>query len=162
MNGIDWTQVLVGLLGVLGAVDLGRLVFFRSSKKKADAEAEGAVLQNEKVEIEALKDAIDEVRKSNDRFLEIHEKDTAAIAEKNKRIVELSEDVAALKMMVCKHDACPFREPVKGRGGQWWENQKHSDEITDAESITAIGKRKGYLVKRLPEKKPKNNADVQA
>lgn len=154
---LDLTQIVISAMGLVGVLDLSRLVFFKSSKRKENAGAGKAEAEADSAAVAAMKDAIAEVRQSNDNFQQIHSRDAQALAEKdgqiqtlNAKILELTADNATLKMLVCKHDGCPFREPVKGRGGEWWEAQKHSDSLTDVDSIVQIAKKKGYSVKRLP------------
>lgn len=140
---MDWMTLITSATTLIAGG--GWFVNWRANRKKAAAEADSAA-------VAAMKDALEEIRKSNDFFQSMHDKDTAAIAGKNREILELTADNVTLKMMVCRHDACPFREPPKGRGGEWYEAHKHDDFPTDTEPITVIGRRNGYYVRRLPAK----------
>lgn len=138
---MDWIALITTALSLfLGG---GWFVNARAAKKKASAEADSAA-------VAALKEAMEELRDVNREINAIHDKDTAAIAEKNETIAGLREELVALKMMVCRHDACPFREPVKGLGAKWWDEHSTDAVLTDTESIGMIGKRYGWVVKRLP------------
>lgn len=148
---------------------------WRASRRQKDAEADKASAQADKETVLAMreayntmKDALAEVRASNDRINEVHEKDEQTIAAKNTENTALREENAAvreenasLKMMICKHAACPFKEPPIGKGREWYDTHKHDDMLTDTESIIVIGKRHGWYLKRLPGKSEeiKGNGD---
>ena len=55
---MDWTQIVIAVIGLLGAIDLGRVLFFKASKRKANAEAEGLEKQNEGTAVEALRNSL--------------------------------------------------------------------------------------------------------
>lgn len=164
-----WIQLLLGALDItaIGAL-IVTLATLHSAKRKANADADKAGAEADKETVkamreayDAMKDALSEIRASNDRFLEVHARDETTIAEKNAMIVDLTTDNTALKMLACKHDACPFREPVKGRGAAWWEAHKNDEQLTDTESIYQIGKKYGYAIKRLPVKTDESNGNNQ-
>lgn len=160
MNNLNW------LVATLGAIDLTAIAALivtiaklRSTVRMGEAEADKASAQADKETVlamreayDAMKDALAEVRTSNDRFLTVHENDEQTIASKNESITTLREENAALKMLICKHAACPFREPPMGRGPLWWEQHKTDEVLTDTDSVGVIGRRFGYYVKRLPVK----------
>lgn len=181
MNWPNWIIALLGavdlaaLSGLIVAVAKLRSTVREGEAQadKAAADADKAAAQADKETVlamreayNALKDALAEVRVSNDRADETHLKDQqtiaekdAVIAEKDARIVALleenatfREENASLKMMICKHAACPFKEPPIGKGGEWYDTHKHDDMLTDTESIIVIGKRHGWSLKRLPPK----------
>lgn len=148
---IDWTAVVTALAGVISGGGISSVFLWRSRRKKANAEADSAA-------VSAMADALEEIRKSNDFFqgqIEAYRKRTE---EQSERLIELTSDNTALKMMVCRHDACPFREPLKGKGGEWFEQHKHDETLTDTESFYTIARKHGYTVKRLPSK-PKKGKD---
>lgn len=148
---MDWAQVISALAGALAGGGLVRLATLGSARRKAGAEADSAAVAAMREAYDAMKDALSEIRESNDRFLAAHTRDEAAMAEKDSRALGLAADNAALEMLACRHDACPFREPAKGLGAEWWKGRKGSGErLTDTESIQSIGRRLGYSVKRLP------------
>lgn len=160
---MDWTTISQILLAIATLVAGGGWwVNRRAARRLAEAQAETAAVEAPTAAIAALKSAMDELSETNRELNAIHDKDTAAIAEKNESNTALREENAALKMMICKHAACPFKEPPMGRGALWWEQHKADEVLTDTESIGMIGKRYGYVVKRLPVKdNNKDNGDNQ-
>lgn len=147
---MDWITLITGAAGIIAGG--GWFLNWRAYKAKTNAEADSAA-------VSAMKDAIAELRISNDKFQALNDKNQGTIADKdakiealNERIGTLREDVATLKMIICRHDACPFREPLKGQGGEWYEMHRTDETLVDTESIYSIAKRKGYYIKRLPVK----------
>lgn len=121
---MDWTQIVIAVLGLVGVIDLGRLIFFRSSKKKAEEEAEAVVQANDAAAVATLKEAIEQMSKLNGDY-------SAAISSLNERVDDLlqkgvSKDdvIATLLTMICKHMGCSLREPIPGQGRVWFDQNK--------------------------------------
>ena len=51
-------------------------------------------------------------------------------------------------MLICKHTACPLRDPGYGHGKDWMEKNLSGEESTDSISIEDIAESKGYTIKR--------------
>ena len=116
---MDWTQIVVTIIGMFGVIDLGRLLFFKSSKKKANAEADSAA-------VEPLKNAIEIL---NAQLLDANTK----ISNKDEKIASLAAEVTALKLervttctAMCVHYGCKLRAPLRGQGLHWLE--EHGEE----------------------------------
>ena len=51
-------------------------------------------------------------------------------------------------MLICKHTACPLRDPGYGQGKDWLEKNLNGEESVDSISIEDIAESKGYTIKR--------------
>lgn len=147
---MDWLNFILGAATIVSGG--GWFLNWKAYRAKTNAEADSAA-------VSAMKDAIAELRISNDKFQALNDKNLGVIATKdekiealNERIGTLREDAATLKMIMCRHDACPFREPLKGQGGEWYEKHRTDETLVDTESIYSIAKRKGYYLRHLPVK----------
>lgn len=132
---IDWTSILTALAGLIGGGGLSAFAYRKANKKKAEAEADSAAVASMKQTLDAMTDTLNEVRKSNDKFIEIHEDDAKALSEKDKAIAANEAEISDLRamnatvsMLVCRHVGCSLREPIYGSGVKWYE--KYKDDIS--------------------------------
>jgi len=144
---MDWTQIVVAILGIIGALDLGRFIFFRASRKKADAEADGAVQANDSAAVQTLKDAIAELSTMNREYAKDKRDLDDKVDELLASITRKDETIATLLTMVCKHLGCTLREPVPGQGRVWYEANKGDislgvDYLPINQLMTRYGERK--------------------
>jgi len=123
---MDWTQIILAFFGLIGAVDLGRVIFFRASKRKANAEATSIEKQNEGTAVEALKNSVELLSEQLSRS-------TAKVSEKQAIIDELREEVQTLQLRLvslyddmCVHKGCKLRKPHEGQGRLWYD--QHADD----------------------------------
>lgn len=63
-----------------------------------------------------MKDAICEIRQSNDNLIEINKQLANKISEQNEKISELEEDLTLCESLICKKMCCKKREPISGLG----------------------------------------------
>lgn len=144
---MDWTQIILAILGLLGTIDLGRIVFFRASKKKANAEAVGVEKTNESTAVETLEKAIDQMSESNDRYAELLKALRQEADEYHNAITRKDDTIATLLMLICKHRGCAVREPIPGQGRIWYENNKEDialgmDDTPINQLLVQYGERK--------------------
>lgn len=144
---MDWTQIVIAALGLVGVLDLGRLVFFKASRKKADAEADGAVQANDSAAVQTLKDAITELSRMNAEYAADKRTLDDKLDELHSIITSKDETIATLLTMVCKHLGCTLREPVPGQGRVWYEANKGDislgvDYLPINQLMTRYGERK--------------------
>ena len=119
MNTIDWTQILLSLIGFVAGGGIVGLVTLKANRRKANAEADNAA-------VEPLKNAIDILnRQLADANVTIAQKD-AKIEEKDARIILLSNRLTALYDDMCVHKGCKLRKPHQGQGAKWYED--HADD----------------------------------
>lgn len=150
---MDWTTIFTALAGLIGGGGLTTIFYLKPNKKKAVAEAEAVEIQN-------LKEVIEQLTKLHDTLSTVHKEDERTKQEQAQKILEQTADMATCQTLMCCHDACPFRQPVKGRGATWFSLHKGDDSMTDTEPITVIAKRHGYYIKRLPNAKAQDKTDA--
>ena len=63
-----------------------------------------------------MKDAISEIRQSNDNLIEINKQLANKINEQNGKISELEQDLTLGESLICKKMCCKKREPISGLG----------------------------------------------
>lgn len=117
------------------------LFTLNSSKRKANYEADS-------VAIDTMKDALKEIRESNDNLIKINQDDKKKIDELNNEIVELTQDNVTACMLICKHSSCPFREPERGLGRDWLKKAKEEGHLVDTKPITDIALDYGFTLER--------------
>ena len=61
---------------------------------------------------------------------------------------ETNSNLFMCSMLICKHTACPLRDPGYGHGKEWMEKNLNGEEATDSISIEDIAESKGYTIKR--------------
>lgn len=116
---MDWTAIITGILTFIAGGGLVAIFTLPAIRKKANAEADNAV-------IEPLKQAINIL---NDQLKNAN----ATIEEKN-RIIEqktqhefvLANKLTALYDDMCVHKGCKLRKPHQGQGQRWYED--HADD----------------------------------
>lgn len=141
---LDWTTIIVALITLVSGGGFGWMFSLKSSKAKANQETESAA-------VTTLKDALSDIRTLNDALLTNDANNREAIQKKDKKILELTSDLVACQMLICKHDACPFRLPEKGLGAEWYLAAKASGQLSDYTSMQDIVNARGYKLVRLSE-----------
>ena len=121
---MGWTEIILGILGLLGTIDLGRIVFIKAGKKKAEAEAESVEHANESTAVETLEKAIEQMSKTNESYAHTIEQLQANNDEEHARNIAKDESIATLQTLICKHMGCSLREPISGQGRKWFEDNK--------------------------------------
>ena len=118
---MDWTQIIVAVFGLLGVIDLGRLIFFKSSKRKATAEAVNVEQQNDSTAVETLKSAMELLQAQLDYAQGQVAAKEEVIQIKDQRIITLESQIQALFDDMCVHKGCKLRKPHQGQGRKWYE-----------------------------------------
>lgn len=125
---MGWTEIVIAVLGIVGALDLGRLVFFHASKKKANAEAD-------EIAITALKDAIAGLRDENTNLRLENE----SLRDEK---IRLTNRLTALFDDMCVHKGCCIRKPHQGQGEKWYNDNIDDPSMgCDYESIYTLLKK---------------------
>ncbi len=132
---MDWTQILTHLITVLLGGGAGTLITFRATRRKAGAEADGAV-------IGSLRSAIAELREMQTESMAREDKKDAQIAEKDAKIEELHSQMADKRCecttkgyYMCIHQGCVLRKPSLGRGREYYR-QHNGEEDFGADFLT--------------------------
>lgn len=123
------TSIIVAVLGAIGAFDLGRLIFFKAGKKKANAEAEGQEMENASIEVETLRKAIDTLDQQLIRSHETIERQEKAIAELTDKNERYRATITALFDDMCVHKGCRLRKPHQGQGSTWYEKYREDPAL---------------------------------
>ena len=104
-----WELIFTGIGSFIVSGGLTTLVCLKWIKKKSANEADS-------VAVASLKDAIDEIRKSNDDLFESNKRLTDERTKLNETIIELTRDLTLSETLVCKKMCCKKRAPVSGLG----------------------------------------------
>ena len=104
-----WELIVTGISSFIVSGGLTTLVCLKTIKKKAANEADS-------VAVETMKDAISEIRQSNDDLIEINKQLAAKINELNEKVRGLEKDLTLAESLICKKMCCKKREPVSGLG----------------------------------------------
>ena len=146
---MDWGIIITAIISVLTTG--GIAAFFinpKAAKKKPEIENKNANAEADKTMVETANELINELkeeRKDIDiRYDKLEEKYDAKI----KELDETNSNLVLCSMLICKHTACPLRDPGYGRGKNWLEKNLNGEDSADSTSIEDIAENKGYTIKR--------------
>lgn len=132
MDFSNITQIVVAVIGLVGTIDLLRLVFIKEDKK-------GKQVQNVDAEVAVAKHA-------NELLSAQLERSHETIARKDEQIDALQAEVTSLKATqsclfddMCIHKGCRIRKPHQGQGAQWYEKYREDPNLgADYTSIDTL------------------------
>ena len=127
---MNWEIIITAIISVLTTG--GIAAFFvnpRAAKKTAR---------------ELINELKEDRKEADERYDRLEEKYDA----KTKELDETNSNLAMCSMLICKHTACPLRDPGYGHGRDWMEKNINREEATDSISIEDIAESKGYAIKR--------------
>lgn len=126
----DLEGILSILIGLAGGGGITGLLWWRLNKRRVKAE----VVQAEQLN-----------QSANNDLITVNMK---LMNEQNEIINDLRAENVFCKTIICKHGACPFREPERGRGKYWLDAHKDEAEGTliDAIPIQLIAQTYGFRV----------------
>ena len=146
---MDWGIIITAIISVLTTG--GVAAFFinpRAAKKKPEIENKNANAEADKTIIGTARELINELKEerkdADDRYDKLEERYDA----KTKELDETNSNLVMCSMLICKHTACPLRDPGYGHGKDWMEKNLSGEESTDSISIEDIAESKGYTIKR--------------
>lgn len=126
---MDWTAIIGYAFGALGLFDLGRLIFFKSSKEKASAEADKASAEADSVAVDVLNSALESLDKRLEEYqVLMREKDTE-ITRLQKELANKRNENTTKGFYMCVHQACPLRKPTLGRGKKYYDEHQGEDML---------------------------------
>ena len=114
---MDWTQIIVAVLGTFGVLDFGRILFFKERKKKEGSEADN-------IAIDGMEKTIASMEKRMAADAEAMDKKDAKIESLYDEKNELREDLASAQTLMCIHMGCALRKPARGQGAEWLRDHK--------------------------------------
>lgn len=122
-----WEIIVTGIVSLLSGAGITFWINPKAFKKKVD-------LENEATAVETLKEAIAEVRASNEHFQSV-------IADREDEINKLREenlskdkDIILCQSMLCKKMCCKTRKPIVGLGEKFFNDLKAGKEKLDYEN----------------------------
>ena len=146
---MDWGIIITAIISVLTTG--GVAAFFinpRAAKKKPEIENKNANAEADKTIIGTARELINELKEerkdADDRYDKLEEKYDA----KTKELDEANSNLVMCGMLICKHTACPLRDPGYGQGKDWLEKNLNRKESVDSTLIEDIAENKGYTIKR--------------
>ena len=147
---MDWGIIITAIISVL--TTSGIAAFFinpRAAKKKPEIDNKNANAEADKTIVETASELINELKEerkdADDRYDKLEEKYDA----KTKELDEANSNLVMCSMLICKHTACPLRDPGYGQGKDWLEKNLNGEESVDSTSMEDIAESKGYIIKRI-------------
>ena len=147
---MDWGIIITAIISVL--TTSGIAAFFinpRAAKKKPEIDNKNANAEADKTIVETARELIDELKEerkdADNRYDKLEEKYDA----KTKELDEANSNLVMCSMLICKHTACPLRDPGYGQGKDWLEKNLNGEESVDSTSMEDIAESKGYIIKRI-------------
>ena len=147
---MDWGIIITAIISVLTTG--GVAAFFinpRAAKKKPEIENKNANAEADKTIIGTARELINELKEerkdADDRYDKLEERYDA----KTKELDETNSNLVMCSMLICKHTACPLRDPGYGQGKDWLEKNLNREESVDSTSMEDIAESKGYIIKRI-------------
>ena len=147
---MDWGIIITAIISVL--TTSGIAAFFinpRAAKKKPEIDNKNANAEADKTIVETARELINELKverkDADDRYDKLEEKYDA----KTKELDEANSNLVMCSMLICKHTACPLRDPGYGQGKDWLEKNLNGEESADSTSMEDIAESKGYIIKRI-------------
>ena len=147
---MDWGIIITAIISVL--TTSGIAAFFinpRAAKKKPEIENKNANAEADKTIIGTARELINELKEerkdADDRYDKLEERYDA----KTKELDETNSNLVMCSMLICKHTACPLRDPGYGQGKDWLEKNLNGEESVDSTSMEDIAESKGYIIKRI-------------
>lgn len=122
-----WEIIVTGIVSLLSGAGITFWINPKAFKKKAD-------LENDATAVETLKDAIEEVRASNDHLQTViadREDEISKLREEN---LSKDKDIILCQSMLCKKMCCKNRQPISGLGEKFFNDLKSGKEKLDYEN----------------------------
>ena len=122
-----WEIIVTGIVSLLSGAGITFWINPKAFKKKAD-------LENDATAVETLKDAIAEVRASNDHLQTViadREDEISKLREEN---LSKDKDIILCQSMLCKKMCCKNRQPISGLVEKFFNDLKSGKEKLDYEN----------------------------
>lgn len=139
-----WLQVLSLVIGLFGVGDIFRLIFFNSSKKKANAEAEAVIAENNSKAVETLEKTVEILKSELEIFSNMHKEDVKRIEDLHEEKNQLNNDIVLCGQALCANDLCPIRNPLRGLGPEYFSRNKAN--LFNNKAFEKVLKEKGFKI----------------
>ena len=147
---MDWGIIITAIISVL--TTSGIAAFFinpRAAKKKPEIDNKNANAEADKTIVETAKELINELKEERKDVYDRYDKLEEKYDIKTKELDEANSNLVMCSMLICKHTACPLRDPGYGQGKDWLEKNLNGEESADSTSMEDIAESKGYIIKRI-------------
>ena len=147
---MDWGIIITAIISVLTTG--GVAAFFinpRAAKKKPEIENKNANAEADKTIIGTARELINELKEERKDVYDRYDKLEEKYDIKTKELDEANSNLVMCSMLICKHTACPLRDPGYGQGKDWLEKNLNREENVDSTLIEDIAENKGYTIKRI-------------
>ena len=147
---MNWEIIITAIISVL--TTSGIAAFFinpRAAKKKPEIENKNANAEADKTIIGTARELINELKEERKDVYDRYDKLKEKYDIKTKELDEANSNLLMCSMLICKHTACPLRDPGYGQGKDWLEKNLNGEESVDSTSMEDIAESKGYIIKRI-------------
>ena len=130
---MDWGIIITAIVSVLTTGGVAAFLLNpKAAKKKPEIENKSANAEADKVILETAKELIGELKEdrkdADDRYDKLEERYDV----RTKELDQANSNMVMCSMLICKHTACPLRDPRYGQGKDWLE--KNIAGLESAES----------------------------
>lgn len=133
---MDWVALITTIIGALTG---GGLMFFlnpRAAKKKPDLANKSTEANIESTAVSTMKDAIAEIRISNDNLIKLNERYESEMYKLNAELINLQKDFSLATTYICGNCGCSHRlPPSRGCGEQWLQQLKKGEVVPNYDPI---------------------------
>lgn len=135
---MDWVAILSIVGSLLGGAGITQFFNWRAQKKKADLENKQIEVNTDSTAVDTLKDAIAEIRTSNDHFQEVNEHAEEKINKLQRELIRNEKDLSIIGTYVCSHLGCGSRCPLREQAATWIEDVKEGKTIVDYDPMYCV------------------------
>lgn len=127
---MPWDIIITGIVSLVSGGGLMQLINIKAFKKKAN-------LENDSTAVEALKDAIGEIRIQNDNFQKINQQRENEINQLRAQLIDKEKDLSVIGTYVCQHLGCGLRCPLREQADSWIKDLKAGKATVDYNPINS-------------------------
>ena len=127
---MPWEIIITAIISVLTTG--GIAAFFinpRAAKRKPEIENKNANAEADKTIVETAKELMNELKEERKDIDVRYDKLEEKYDIKTKELDEANSNLVMCSMLICKHTACPLRDPGYGQGKDWLEKNLNKQNI---------------------------------
>ncbi len=122
-------EIILAILGIIGAVDLIRLFFVKQDRKQKEADTHQTNAETGNKELETAREAnrllSEQLERSHETIKSLTEENNALHEEK----ADLLATQACLFDDMCIHKGCSLRKPHPGQGRAWYNKYREDPSL---------------------------------
>lgn len=115
---MDWLALITTIIGAITGGGLMFLLNPKAAKERPSLDNKQIAATTESTAIATMRDAIEEIRKSNDHFQEIDEQKEAEIEKLRDEVINLQKDLSLATTYICGNCGCSCRMPPSRGSGE--------------------------------------------